>query len=125
MAGVFGDSSLFDEFDKERPSVATFISYKQNERGEDDTSKIVFQCQNTDSDSSSDWEQEAKDDQARTSETNSGKDEDQKEEMDESDNEDDKNFSKKASKKDTNGEVRLGALKYTNHQLQFERILSF
>lgn len=125
MAGVFGDSSLFDEFDKERPSVATFISYNQNERGEDDTSKIVFHCPDSNSDSS-DWEQEAEEGQADTTETKIGKDEEEEEEMDESDdeaNEDGRGFQKKVSKKgsSTNGEVHLGALKYTNHQLQFER----
>lgn len=125
MAGVFGDSSLFDEFDKERPSVATFISYNQNERGEDDTSKIVFHCPDSNSDSS-DWEQETEEGQVDTTETKVDKDE--HEEMVESDdeaNEDGKGFQKKASKKgsSTNGEVHLGALKHTNHQLQFERIL--
>ncbi|XP_069136277.1 zinc finger CCHC domain-containing protein 8-like [Argopecten irradians] len=52
---MFGDSSLFDEFEKERESSGSFILFKVNEEGEEDKSKILFRMGDSEeSESSSD-----------------------------------------------------------------------
>ncbi|XP_033746912.1 zinc finger CCHC domain-containing protein 8-like [Pecten maximus] len=52
---MFGDSSLFDEFEKERESSGSFILYKVNDEGEEDKSRILFRMGDSEeSESSSD-----------------------------------------------------------------------
>ncbi|XP_060067366.1 zinc finger CCHC domain-containing protein 8-like [Ylistrum balloti] len=52
---MFGDASLFDEFEKERESKGSFILYKVDEEGVEDKSKIHFRMGDSeDSESSSD-----------------------------------------------------------------------
>ena len=58
---VFGDSSLFDEFEKERESSSSFIFYEKDEQGSEDRSKIVFQfSESSSSESESDDEVKVK-----------------------------------------------------------------
>jgi len=64
---VFGDSSLFDEFEKERDSKGSFILYERTETGDEDKSKIIFQIGDSDGsespeDSSSEDQDEKKED---------------------------------------------------------------
>ena len=54
---MFGDSSLFDEFDKDRDTSASFIFYEKGEDGVEDRSKIHFQVSDSSSDDSSDDEE--------------------------------------------------------------------
>lgn len=58
MDDMFGDSTLFDEFEKERESTGSFITYDKTNEGKEDKSKIVFtgDGDSDTSDSSSDEE---------------------------------------------------------------------
>ena len=55
---MFGDSSLFEEFDKERDTSGSFIFYEKADDGEVDKSKIHFQVSESSSDDSSDEDEE-------------------------------------------------------------------
>lgn len=50
---MFGDSSLFDEFEKDRESKGTFILYKLTEEGEEDKSQIHFRVDDSEGGESS------------------------------------------------------------------------
>ena len=56
---MFGDSSLFEEFDKERDTSSSFIFYEKADDGEVDKSKIHFQVSDSSSDDSSDEDEDA------------------------------------------------------------------
>ena len=53
---MFGDSTLFEEFDKERDTSASFIFYEKGDDGVEDRSTIHFQVSDSSSDDSSDDE---------------------------------------------------------------------
>ena len=53
---MFGDSALFEEFDKERDTSASFIFYEKGDDGVEDRSTIHFQVSDSSSDDSSDDE---------------------------------------------------------------------
>ena len=58
---MFGDSSLFEEFEKEREPSGSFIIYENDRDGEQDNSKFIFQhSDSSSSDDSSDDENEQK-----------------------------------------------------------------
>ncbi|KAJ8312804.1 hypothetical protein KUTeg_010177 [Tegillarca granosa] len=60
MDDAFGGmvSSLFEEFEKDRESTGTFITYDKTEEGKEDKSKIVFRIGDPESESSSSSESE-------------------------------------------------------------------
>ena len=49
---VFGDLSLFDEFEKDRSSSASFITFNITNEGNEDKSKILFKIGASDDESS-------------------------------------------------------------------------
>jgi hypothetical protein len=49
---VFGDLSLFDEFEKDRSSSASFITFNITNEGNEDKSKILFKVGASDDESS-------------------------------------------------------------------------
>ena len=57
-ADMFGDSSLFEEFDKERDTSSSFIFYEKTEDGIEDRSKIHFQVSDSSSDETDSSEDE-------------------------------------------------------------------
>lgn len=56
---VFGDLSLFDEFEKDRNSSASFIKYDVTNEGQEDKSKILFKIGTSDDESSSESNSES------------------------------------------------------------------
>ncbi|CAC5392116.1 ZCCHC8 [Mytilus coruscus] len=56
---VFGDLSLFDEFEKDRNSSASFIKYDITNEGQEDKSKILFKIGASDDESSSESNSES------------------------------------------------------------------
>ena len=56
---VFGSvSSLFEEFEKDRSSTGTFITFNKTKDGDEDRSRIVFKMGASDTESSSDEDDE-------------------------------------------------------------------
>ena len=56
---VFGDLSLFDEFEKDRSSSASFITFNITNEGNEDKSKILFKIGASDDESSSESSSES------------------------------------------------------------------
>ncbi|CAI9715860.1 zinc finger CCHC domain-containing protein 8 isoform X1 [Octopus vulgaris] len=136
MASSFGDSSLFEEFERDRSSASTFISYNQNEYGSEDRSKIIFRFEESDSSSSSELDSKSSGEAAEVSDDSEEEDSEDKDSNDQTNEDGDdiitdkrtedvaaEGKSEKQSKKrkKRNGEMLVGMMKHTNHQLQFER----
>ncbi|GAB1597406.1 zinc finger CCHC domain-containing protein 8-like isoform X2 [Argonauta hians] len=134
MASSFGDSSLFEEFERDRSSESTIISYNRNEGGSEDRSKIIFRFQESDSSSSEDSKSSGEDTEvSEDSEHEENDDRDTNEEankdediiIDETNNkvnvDEDKGAKRVKKRKKKGGDVMVGIMKHTNHQLQFER----
>jgi len=73
---VFGDLSLFDEFEKDRSSSGSFITFNITNEGNEDKSKILFKFGASDDESSSESSSESDSESETENRINGTKDDD-------------------------------------------------
>lgn len=123
---IFGDESLFSEFDRDRETQNIFIHFDQDASGAENRSRIVFRSAESDADESDDEDENETESAMQTTEdpeaTRKGNGEDQALASGEADVVGPE-VKEEAAETETNGEGQGGAPQTTSYQEQFESIL--